>query len=128
MTIELTYVLVMYIVCGDRVECRVRTYAGDAALEEASIAFSQSDLTKAAQERGASTWDESDILSVTGCVHWIGDTEGAAVASDIMTPEIVKAHAFADISAPKGPLGSLIESKKLKKEVSPIPPGAETTP
>lgn len=118
MTIELTHVLVMYIVCGDRVECRVRTYAGDTAIEEASVSFSQAGLTAAAQARGEKTWDESDILTLTGCDHWITDATGKQVAADVLTPEIEQATAFDDAPCPKGPLGTLIASKQAKR-VSP---------
>lgn len=111
----------MYIVCGDRVECRVRTYAGDVGIEEASVSFSQADLTATALVRGAATWDETDILSITGCDHWIIDAAGKQVAADVLTAEIIKAAAFDKAICPKGPLGTLIASKQTKKDAQAQP-------
>lgn len=114
-TAEITNLLVMYIVCGDRVETRVRSYADGHSVEEASVAFTQAALLENAVKNGRATWDETDILAVTGCDHWITDEKGALIATDIITPEIAQAPTFENASTPRGSLlEKLINAKRAE--------------
>lgn len=110
-TIEVKHALVSYIVCGDRVEARVRTYGNGRALEEASVVFSEKDLLA----RNAA-WTEKDIMAVVGCDCWITDIAGQALTADITAnePSILDAPRFADVAGPTGSLlaGLVAEQKK----------------
>lgn len=117
MTIELIHVLVMYVVCGKRVEARVRSYSDGHAVEEASIAFSQDDLQANAVAAGRLVWDETDILAVTGCDHWLMDKEAADMAKDVADASVLNPPAFVDATAPAGSiLEKLTRFKQLEKQ------------
>lgn len=98
-TVALTPVLIWYAPSPEGVVARVRTYAGEVAIDERVYGdpstpnhtlMPEEELTELAQADGRSVWDERDIIKHLGIpdLVWAGSDEGRALYKDI-APQIV---------------------------------------
>lgn len=82
-SLELTPVVIHYTVTPESVLARVRTYAGDRAIEEKTVEIPHDGLKSVAPE------DVCPALGIDGAI-WGGDDAGMALRKDILPPVVEK--------------------------------------
>lgn len=98
-SVELLPILIHYNVTPERVEARVRIYAGERAVHEEAFTFEEGIVQAHAEKDGRATWDERDLCALVPLddVRSGGETVGQQLRRDILDAPSVAADFDAEL-------------------------------